>query len=105
MYRLATSICLRRVSSWCAIWFGANGPFGRYEPIVLGIVLGILRRVCRLLSSTRFPAENPGCPTTRLGSSRPWRCPSSLSLWGMAGLTAVVTAADRGIDAVARVVR
>ena len=90
MYRLATSVVYAAVVLG-AIWFGANGPFGRYEPIVLGIVLGIFAG----FAAAEFYAlsrRESRLPNDMFGIVAAVAMPIFASLWGMAGLTAVVTA-------------
>jgi phosphatidate cytidylyltransferase len=74
-----------------AIWFGGHGPLGRYEPIVLGIVLGIFAG----FAASEFYAlsrREARLPNDTFGIVAAVAMPIFASLWGMAGLTAVVTA-------------
>jgi phosphatidate cytidylyltransferase len=88
--RLATAIVYAAVVLG-AIWFGAHGPLGRYEPIVLGIVLGIFAG----FAASEFYAlsrREARLPNDTFGIVAAVAMPIFASLWGMAGLTAVVTA-------------
>jgi len=74
-----------------AIWFGANGPLGRYEPIVLGVVLGVFAG----FAAAEFYAlsrRESRLPNDVFGVVAAVAMPVFAALWGMAGLTAVVTA-------------
>jgi phosphatidate cytidylyltransferase len=88
--RLATAVVYAAVVLG-AIWFGANGPLGRYEPIVLGIVLGVFAG----FAASEFYAlsrREARLPNDTFGIVAAVSMPIFASLWGMAGLTAVVTA-------------
>jgi phosphatidate cytidylyltransferase len=74
-----------------AIWFGAHGPFGRFEPIVLGGVLGIFAG----FAASEFYAlsrREARLPNDSFGVIAAGAMPVFAALWGMAGLTAVLTA-------------
>ncbi len=74
-----------------AIWFGANGPLGRFEPIVLGVVLGIFAgfAAAEFYALSRREAR---LPNDAFGIIAAVAMPIFAALWGMAGLTAVLTA-------------
>ena len=78
-----------------AIWFGANGPLGRYEPIVLGVVIGVFAA----FAASEFYAlsrREARLPNDTFGVVAAAAMPVFAALWGMAGLTAVLTALIAG---------
>ena len=74
-----------------AIWFGANGPLGRFEPVVLGVVLGVFAgfAAAEFYALSRREAR---LPNDAFGIVAAVAMPVFAALWGMAGLTAVLTA-------------
>ncbi len=88
--RIATSVVYAGVIV-SAIWFGAHGPLGRYEPIVLGVVMGVFAgfAAAEFYALSRREAR---LPNDAFGIVAAVAMPVFAALWGMAGLTAVVTA-------------
>lgn len=73
-----------------AIWFGEHGPLGRYEPVVLGVVMGAFAA----LAAAEFYAlsrREARLPNETFGVVAAAIMPVFAALWGMAGLSAVVT--------------
>ena len=87
--RLATSVVYAAVILG-AIWFGEHGPLGRYEPLVLGVVMGIFAgfAAAEFYALSRREAR---LPNDTFGVVAAVTMPVFAALWGMAGLTAVVT--------------
>jgi phosphatidate cytidylyltransferase len=87
--RLATAVIYAAVVLG-AIWFGAHGPLGRFQPIVLGIVMGVFAGFCasEFYALSRREAR---LPNDTFGVAAAVAMPVFAALWGMAGLTAVVT--------------
>jgi phosphatidate cytidylyltransferase len=78
-----------------AIWFGEHGPLGSYEPIVLGVVFGIFAgfAAAEFYALSRREAR---LPNDGFGILAAVAMPVFAALWGMAGLTAVMTALIAG---------
>jgi phosphatidate cytidylyltransferase len=87
--RIATSVIYAAVVLG-AIWFGAHGPLGRFQPVVLGIVIGVFAGFCasEFYALSRREAR---LPNDTFGVAAAAAMPVFAALWGMAGLTAVVT--------------
>ncbi|MEI7814143.1 MAG: phosphatidate cytidylyltransferase [Coriobacteriia bacterium] len=73
------------------IWFGEHGPFGRFEPLVLGILMGVFAgfAAAEFYALSRREAR---LPNDAFGIFAAVVMPVSAAFWGMAGLTAVLTA-------------
>ena len=73
-----------------AIWFGEHGPLGGSEPVVLGVVLGIFAG----FAAAEFYAlsrRESRLPNDTFGIAAAATMPVFAALWGLSGLTAVVT--------------
>ena len=74
-----------------AIWFGEHGLYGSSDPIVLGIVFGLFAG----FAASEFYAlcrREARLPNETFGVVAACAMPVFAAIWGMAGLTAVVTA-------------
>ncbi len=74
-----------------AIWFGGYGPLGGYNIYVLGAIIGVLAAV----AASEFYAmqrRESRLPNETVGVIAAGLMPFFAAVWGMAGLTAVVTA-------------
>lgn len=74
-----------------AIWFGQHGPLGRFNPLILGVVMGVFAgfAAAEFYALSRREAR---LPNDTFGIVAAVTMPLFAALWGMAGLTAVVTA-------------
>jgi len=73
-----------------AIWFGEHGPLGAYRPVVLGVVLGGFAG----FAAAEFYAlarRESRLPNDTFGIAAAATMPVFAAMWGLAGLTAVVT--------------
>lgn len=73
-----------------AIWFGEHGPLGKYEPVVLGVVMGAFAAfaAAEFYALSRREAR---LPNETFGVVAAAVMPVFAALWGMAGLSAIVT--------------
>lgn len=73
-----------------AIWFGEHGPLGGYRPIVLGVVLGVFAgfAAAEFYALSRREAR---LPNDTFGIAAATTMPIFAAMWGLSGLTAVVT--------------
>ena len=73
-----------------SIWLGEYGPFGRYNPVILGVVIGVVAGFCAAEFYAMSRRESR-LPNETFGVAAAVAMPVFAALWGPAGLTAIVT--------------